>query len=405
MHSQFNHARLANGLTVIGEIREQALSCACGFFVKTGSRDETARISGVSHFLEHMMFKGTDKRSALQLSFDLGAIGAQANAYTSSESTVYYAAVLPEYFSAALEILSDMLRPALDEKEFNVEKGVILEEIALYKDRPAHVLFETALSKFFSGHPAGNSVLGTTESVGGLSREAMLAYFQQRYSPSNIILVASGNFNWQQLLELANHYCGHWADYPCSRDYPICAPDLSFCALTKPDINKGYACLICPGPSAQDEISTAGSVLSCILGDCSGSKTYWNLIDKGLADSASIDLDEMDRVGIVYGFVSSEPEGLDRAVDVVKGIMSKPLDFKDDELDRAKTKLSTRLVLQGESSLRRLHHLGTDWVYRGKYESLEDKHARIQSINRLEIEEFVQAHSLDNPKVINMKPQ
>ena len=142
---KFKSTVLKNGLRVVGEQRSSAVSSALGFFVKTGARDEEADVSGVSHFLEHMMFKGTEKRSALDITYQLGAMGAQANAYTSEENTVYYAAVLPEYFSDALELLSDMLRPALTEEEFKVEKKVILEEIALYQDRPTHVLFEASV--------------------------------------------------------------------------------------------------------------------------------------------------------------------------------------------------------------------------------------------------------------------
>ena len=128
--------KLANDLVLLGEIKKTTKSAAIGFFVGTGSRDELVSEVGVSHFLEHMMFKGSAKRSAIDLTYALGAIGAQANAFTSEENTVFYGAVLPEYFSAMQEILSHMLRPALLTEEFDTEKKVILEEIALYEDRP-----------------------------------------------------------------------------------------------------------------------------------------------------------------------------------------------------------------------------------------------------------------------------
>jgi predicted Zn-dependent peptidase len=144
MPSTYKQTQLKNGLTVIGESNPANVSSAIGFFVRTGARDETPAESGLSHFLEHMMFKGTPTRSAIDINMALGNLGAQANAFTSEENTVYYAAVIPERFSEMQELLSDMLRPALDPNEFDMEKKVILEEIALYQDRPHFFLFENA---------------------------------------------------------------------------------------------------------------------------------------------------------------------------------------------------------------------------------------------------------------------
>ena len=160
---------LSNGLTIVGEVNPNHKSCGLGYFVKTGARDETKEEAGISHFLEHMMFKGTAKRDALQVSFDLGNIGAQANAFTSEENTVYYSAIIPEYFEELHELLTDMLRPSLVQEEFDTEKKVILEEIALYQDRPHFYLYEHATAAFFGTHPLSQSVLGTTESVSALT--------------------------------------------------------------------------------------------------------------------------------------------------------------------------------------------------------------------------------------------
>lgn len=171
MASVFKKEQLSNGLTLLGESNPANVSSAIGFFVKTGARDETAVESGLSHFLEHMLFKGTPTRSAIQINLELGNLGAQANAFTSEENTVYYAAVIPERFAEMQELLSDMLRPSLDPNEFAMEKKVILEEIALYQDRPHFYLFEQAFKDYFGSHPAGNSVLGTHASVSALTHQ------------------------------------------------------------------------------------------------------------------------------------------------------------------------------------------------------------------------------------------
>src|SRR6478735_5747882 len=132
----FHQHTLPNGLTILGETNPAALSVAVGFFVKTGSRDETPEVSGVSHFLEHMVFKGTPRRTALDVNRDFDKIGADYNAFTSEENTVFYSAILPEYLPQAVDILADILRPSLRDDDFNMEKKVIIEEIGMYEDRP-----------------------------------------------------------------------------------------------------------------------------------------------------------------------------------------------------------------------------------------------------------------------------
>src|SRR5215212_7043761 len=157
----FQMHKLANGLTVLGEHSPSARSVAVGFFVRTGSRDEVPEEAGVSHFLEHMMFKGTPRRTALDVNLDFDRIGASYNAYTSEENTVYYAAVLPEYLPRGLDILADILRPSLRQEDFDTEKNVILEEIDMYEDQPGSVAWDRARRLYYGTHPLGNTVLGS----------------------------------------------------------------------------------------------------------------------------------------------------------------------------------------------------------------------------------------------------
>jgi len=157
----FQHATLKNGLDIIAEINDNAQSTAMGYMVKTGSRDEAAGVAGVSHFLEHMMFKGTPRRTSAQVNEEFDAMGARNNAFTSNEVTCYWATVLPEYTGRCLDLLSDMMRPSLRDDDFSMEKKVILEEISLYLDRPSHILFEAVMGDHFEKHPMANSVLGT----------------------------------------------------------------------------------------------------------------------------------------------------------------------------------------------------------------------------------------------------
>jgi predicted Zn-dependent peptidase len=402
---KFYQETLSNGLTVIGEQRESAVSTALGFFVKTGSRDETDDVSGVSHFLEHMMFKGTERRSALDITYELGEIGAQANAYTSEERTVYYMGVLPEYLESAFDLLSDMLRPSLSQEEFDVEKKVILEEIALYQDRPSFLIFESALRHFFDKHPAGNSVLGTIESITALKRDQMLSYFEQRYSPSNIVLAVSGNFDWPQIMSLAQKHCSHWVSHDASRVLNPHKASEKIIELKKAGISRSHLCLVAPGPAADDEARYSADVLACILGDSSGSKAYWSLVDKGIADSVSIGADAMDGAGMLYAYAGFDPTKFDTVVSTLRELISDPLSFDDSDLDRAKTKIRTRLVLQAESSMRRLMVVGSDWLSRAEYSPVENEQLHYKSIDRDSITAFSERFPMTPLTQVSLLPE
>ena len=207
---RFQETTLDNGLQVIAELNDQAYSVAAGFFVKTGSRDESAELAGVSHFLEHMTFKGTPRRDAVAVNRDFDRVGAKHNAQTSEEDTFYHVTCLPEYLPQAFDVLSDILRPTLRGDDFETEKKVIIEEIRMYLDNPMSVAYEAAKATHFGEHPLGNSILGTVESIACLQADQMREYFAHRYCPSNIVLAFAGKWDWNSLVGLAQAHCGAW---------------------------------------------------------------------------------------------------------------------------------------------------------------------------------------------------
>src|SRR6185437_6254909 len=174
----------------------RAYSIAAGFFVKTGSRDESREVAGVSHFLEHMIFKGTPRRDALAVNRDFDRVGAKHNAQTSEEDTFYHVTCLPEYLPQSFDVLADILRPTLREDDFDTEKQVIIEEIKMYLDNPMSVAYEAAKAAHFGAHPLGQSILGTVESITDLKVDQMRDYFAKRYSPANIVLAFAGKSDW-----------------------------------------------------------------------------------------------------------------------------------------------------------------------------------------------------------------
>jgi len=385
---------LSNGLKIICEHAPEAKSVGIGFFVQTGSRDETRKESGVSHFLEHMLFKGTPRRSALDLTFDMGNIGAQSNAYTSEENTVYYASVLPEYRENMQEILCDMLRPSLDAQEFDTEKNVILEEIALYQDRPQFYLFDNATTHFFGGHPAGNSVLGSNESIKALTRDEMKDYFDRRYAPNNMVFVCAGKIDPDAVIRQAEELCGSWTRFDTPRERPSLVTTAREKIFTKPNIQQSHVLLLADGPSAQDEERYALSLLSMILGDSTGSRMYYELVQTGIAESAGCDTDERDAVGDFYAYAVTEPDQIDRVSGIMRSIISSPGKFTEADLNRAKTKSISRIVASGELPMGRLMALGNEWLYRGEISNLQQLIADIKAVTVNDIHRALERYSL-----------
>src|SRR5688572_10169758 len=304
----FRHHTLDNGLEIVAECSPDAYSSAYAFFVRTGARDETEQISGVSHFLEHMVFKGSANRTAEQVNRDLDDLSASSNAFTSEEQTVYYATTLPDDQENIVELLADIMRPMLRQDDFDTEKTVILEEIAKYDDQPPYGAHEKCMAAFFGRHPLGRSILGTTESVSGLAREQMLHYFERRYSPTNMVLAAAGNIDFDALTLQAQNYCGRWQMFDAPRALPPAKPRSAMQVLHKPLAVQEYVVQLSPGPSATDDDRYPARLLSTIVGDDSGSRLFWELVDTGQAESASIGSQEFQGAGVFMTWLSCLPD-------------------------------------------------------------------------------------------------
>ncbi len=376
----FHETTLPNGLKIIGEHNPEAQSFAAGYFVKTGARDESSEVSGVSHFLEHMMFKGTDKRSAEAINLEFDAIGANYNAYTSDERTVYYGAVLPERGAALVDLLTDMMRPALREDDFTLEKNVILEEIAMYEDRPSFKVFEEGNERFYQGHPLGQSVLGSPESIRALRQEQMLTYFRARYAADNLFLTVAGNYDWDALVAQVSGLTESWEPSQASRLHPALRGATGDERLTLPTLARTHTAVYAPGVGAQDPLRYAAGVLANCVGDSSG-RLYWALLDNGLADSASLSHDAADGTGVFVGYLSTSPEGQAEALRVYREVLGgvQANGVTEDEWRRAQRKLATGLTLRGETPFGRLMSLGARFEMEGRYASVGDTVAQIMA--------------------------
>ena len=403
---RFDHTVLENGLTIIGEHNPQAKSFAAGYFVKTGARDETPDISGVSHFLEHMMFKGTDRRSAEDINREFDELGANYNAYTSDEQTVYYGAVLSERAYPLLDLLSDMMRPALRQEDFDIEKNVILEEIAMYEDRPNFKVFEEGNRLFYDTHPLGNSILGSPESIRALRQDQMLQYFQARYAADNLVLTVAGAYDWAAVVETVQSLTTTWKPSGASRAYPLFDPRTGHEVLENAKLKRAHVAAYAPGVSAQDPLRYAAALLATCLGDDSGSRLYWALVDKGLAESASLSHDSADHGGAFVGYVSTGPSELPSVLESFRTVLqdAQTSGVTSEEWLRAQRKLATGLTLRGETPFGRLMSLGASYLYNREYKSVQDVVDSIMATTPADAMTLLEQRPFDQLFTLSLQP-
>ncbi|MBQ9872914.1 MAG: insulinase family protein [Thermoguttaceae bacterium] len=371
---KFQRTTLDNGLEIVVEQNESALSTALGFFVRTGSRDETDEIAGVSHFLEHMVFKGTERRTAADVNRELDELGGISNACTSEESTAFYAKTLPELQERAIELLSDILRPALRKEDFDTEKQVVLEEIKMYEDQPPFLIDDDARSHFFAGRPLSRSVLGSRESVGGLTPEAMREYFERRYSPGNVVFVASGLVDFDKTVRCVESCCGHWKPFETSRQISRGRGSSGVLVKKREETSQEYVLQLMDAPAASDSDRIAAGILATVIGG-TGGRMFWELVDSGRADVAALAPLFYSDAGCFEFYLACDPEDADDNLAIARRILDEIVrdGAKEEETERAKTMVLTRIALLGESPMRRLFSIGEEWLSEGRYKSVAEQ--------------------------------
>src|SRR5216684_6949916 len=380
----FHTHRLDNGLQIVAQPMPDFESVAASFFVRTGSRDEPdPSIAGVSHFLEHMVFKGTRTLDWQQITLEFNKIGAELNAFTSHEATVYYARVLGEYLERAVGLLSDMMYPRLAESDFETEKEVIVNEIARSEDQPYNSTYRRMMQTYFSTHPLGHDVLGSPESIRNMRIEQMREYWNRRYAANNMILAVAGNFDWQHIIELAEKHCGNWRVGDSGRNVEHYEPaePINDIVVDK-KLKQQIMILAMPSVDLKDPDYYAANLASSILGDSDGSRLFWNIYQKGLAESASANIWAMEGTGILQIQANSTPEEAPRVLKLLRAELDNLLSegVHEDEVRRAKVKWISSIVLSSESTFARMFSLASDWVTEGRLVSVDEEIERVEKV-------------------------
>jgi predicted Zn-dependent peptidase len=403
----FQKHTLKNGLQIIGETNSSARSLALGYFVRTGSRDEKSDVSGVTHFLEHMVFKGTPRRSALDVNRDFDRIGAHYNAFTSEENTVFYAAILPEYLPDAVDILADILRPSLRTDDFDMEKNVIIEEIGMYEDQPMWSAYDAAKRAHFAGHPLANSILGSVKSIKALKRDQMHAYFKRRYVAPNITVVAAGRFPWKQLVALVEKHCGGWEKGPIGRKGVRETKGAgTFHVVKKDKVAQEHVFMISPGPPVESPMRYAADILATAVGDDSGSRLYWALVDPGLADSADTSFHDYQGAGSFFTSFSCDPGKVEKNLEISMRVLHDVCKqgITEDELRQAKSKIGSRVVRGSERPMGRMQAIGMTWTYLRKYRTVDEELKAFDAVTVKTIGQLLERYPIDRVTTLALGP-
>lgn len=283
----FDHWTLENGLHVVGERLPYLRSVSIGVWMRVGSMMETPAENGLSHFLEHMVFKGTEKRSTRDIAEEMDAVGGQMNAFTGKDCTCFYAKVIDEDLPLAVDILSDMtLHASLDETEFNKERGVILEEISMEEDSPEDVVHELLSRIQFGDQAAGMPILGPAEQIAAYTRDDLANYRARHYHPENCVVALAGNYEPEQVLALMQQYFGEWKKSGQRQTVPPMQPIPGQKAAREKDTEQLHICLGYPGTFLGSDELYPMSVMNNLLGGAMSSRLFQKIREEmGMAYS------------------------------------------------------------------------------------------------------------------------
>lgn len=342
---------LENGLRIIFEKGENAKTCGAEIWVASGSSYETPETAGISHFIEHMLFKGTEKRSALDIAVDMDEIGGHLNAYTAREATCFYARTLSEHMPKALDILCDMVKnPKLDRSDIELEKGVIKEEIALYEDEPEDICTDMFYEKIWEGSMLGSNILGSSETVDSVTKEKLTAHINKFFVPERTVISISGNFNKESAIEIIKKY---FLDSVNTEFYlnPTSAEFHTKIIPLKKDFSQNQLIIGFPGVSVTDPRHEAALLISAMLGDTPSSRLFQHIREKlGLVYSVGTTCVSYLKSGLFKVYMGLNEKSEEKAISETIKIISEFADtVTEKELARAKEQSVTEFVMSLEN--------------------------------------------------------
>ncbi|HEX2239782.1 MAG TPA: pitrilysin family protein [Actinomycetota bacterium] len=384
----FQRTTLDSGLTVVSETMSEVRSVSVGFWFDVGSRDEPDALAGTSHFLEHLLFKGTETRSAKDIADAFDAVGGDINAFTSKEYTCYYARVLDEDLPMALETLADMIRNSrIDAGEFESERKVILEEIAMHEDAPDELVHDLFYRAMWDGHPLGRPVLGFNETISNVSRDQVAGYWRERYAPNNLVLAAAGRVDHDDLVARVGSLLPEATGRRTLREGDAPPPRKGVNVHKRPT-EQAHIVLGTKGLPRAHEDRHALAVLDAVLGGGMSSRLFQEVREKrGLAYSVYSYRSLFADAGTFAVYAGTTPQNADTVIELVREEIENVLTdgLSETELARAKGHLRGALVLSSEDPGSRMNRLGRQQVTNGEILSIEELMARFDRLTRDDI--------------------
>ncbi len=386
---------LANGIRLITETIPHVRSVAVGIWMGTGSRQETPDENGISHFIEHMVFKGTTTRSAEDIARSVDSIGGNLDAFTAKEMVSFNAKVLDEHLPTVFDILSDLvLHPLFKAEDIEKEKGVVLEELKMEADNPEYLVHEIFSNSFWKDHPIGKPILGTRDTVKRFSRESIEGYYRRFYVPSNIVITAAGNLDHGKLLEVARD---RFEALSPNGAVPSSSAPSTHARLSlrhKKSLEQVHLCLGVPSYPIPHEKRYATSVLNTVLGGGMSSRLFQNIREKrGLAYAVFSEISAYRDTGCATVYAGTSRES---AREVVRLILEEFRRLKeervmDEELRRAKDNLKGSLLLGLESTPSRMANLARQHLYFTRFYTLDEMAESIEKVTADELQQVAQA--------------
>lgn len=398
----YEKTTLPNGTVVVTENVPDVRSVALGFWIGVGSRNEAPQENGISHFIEHLLFKGTDTRTAKDISETFDTLGAEFNAFTSKEFTCYYARVLDEHMPIAVEVLADILQNSkLAEEHINFEREVVLEEIAMYEDTPDELIHDLFTAALWGEHPLGQQVLGSRETVGAFDRSAIESYWRRNYGPGNIVIAAAGNLNHQAFVDMVNRFYQPKtvAKVTASPLEPRISPLVQ---VFERATEQAHICYGTAALNSRDPARFTLSVLENIIGGSMSSRLFQKVREeRGLAYSIysyhSLYLDS----GNLVIYAGTRPANVNEVMSIV---LSEIEDIKkngvdDNELSRAKDHLKGSMVLGLESTRNRMIRLGKSELTHGEILSIDELVRRVSAVTADQVRDLART-VLDKDRMV-----
>ena len=385
---QFKESTLDNGMRVVTEHIPYVRSVAFGFWIVGGSRVEPDPLNGVTHFIEHMLFKGTKTRSARDIAIEIDSIGGHLDAFTSREFTCFLANCLDENLPGTMDLMVDiLLNPLFPPDEMERERGVILEEIRAIEDTPDDYIHDILTQEFWRDHPLGRPIIGLKDTIAGMTRDGLKAYYHNAYQPRRIILAAAGNLSHEQVLDMVADIIPNPAKAHSflSQQPPAIFPNIT---LRKKDLEQVHICLGTAGLSQADDARYAGYLLNTILGSGLSSRLFQTIREeRGLAYSVYSYWSSYKDSGMLVVYAGTKRESAEEVTDLIlkefRKLKTDPV--SGDELKKAKNQLKGNMMLGLESTVNRMSRLAKQEMYFGRHFTLSETLQAIEQVTEKDI--------------------